>query len=565
MMKRIYALVIMTMVVISMLTPNVSHSETTLPESPDSPAAPEAPNALPNQTGFPRLEPYGAFFSSPTAVDLYGNGSLKILTADSTGCVWGFEPNGAVLPGFPWKTGGVCDNAPRINSPLAVGDIDGDGRLEIVAGTRGSGPHAGQRGKVYVWRRTGQLMPGWPKEMAWAYITNGNEPEVYSVAIANIAGDSKLEIVALTSNEAGSNTNYAPNVYAWNVDGSLVSSKFPTSSPKGSGVWGHVALGDINKDGYADILTGRDEIYFYAYSGQGDLYPGWPLHTYVDITKITWGTDKYLEFTRSGPAIADLNGDGTVEIITAGKIKDPNVKDSQGNHLQTSSGLIVSTPAGVRRPGWEQAKTVGAPIQTTFTPNNPAAIADLDRDGKLDIVVTYDDGTIRAYRENGTTLWTYNYAQGRKLFASEVAIGDVTGDGLLDVIFGTYSIDSSAYPYVGLVGLNASGQLLAGFPLSLPNETNTGSRGIMAGPTIADLDGDCKVEIIAHSRGGVVYAWDTNGFNLKSRLPWPTSRQNNARTGTVLPPVPNTFVSTPPAFVVTNKIHLPMVRIGCSL
>ncbi|MBA3470697.1 MAG: VCBS repeat-containing protein [Herpetosiphonaceae bacterium] len=481
---------------------------------------------------------------------------MKILSADSTGCVWAFESNGALVPGFPWKTGGVCDNAPRINSPLAVGDIDGDGKLEIVAGTRGSGINAGQRGKVYVWRRGGTLVAGWPKEMDWAYITNGNFPEVYSVGIANIVGDSKLEVVALTSNEAGSNTNYAPNVYAWNTSGTIVPG-FPTSSPKGSGIWGHVGLGDINKDGYADIITGRDEIYYYAYNGQGNIYPGWPLHTYIDTTKNTWNVDKYLEFTRSGPAIADLNGDGTVEIITAGKVRDPLLGAS---HPQSNSGLIVSTPAGVRRPGWETAKLGGPPLATTFTPNHPSAIADLNRDGKLDIVVTYDDGTIRAYGENGTAFWTYNYAQGRKLLASEVAIGDVTGDGQVDIIFGTYSIDSSAHPYVGLFGLNASGQPLSGFPLSLPDETTTASRGIMAGPTIADIDGDCKVEIMAHSRGGVMYAWDTNGLNIRTRLPWPTSRYNTARTGTPDPPVKN---PTLPTFTVKSQIFMPVVRLGC--
>jgi hypothetical protein len=542
----------LTLFVISILSPTISHSQD---GSLDTPEVPSAPDALPFQTGYPRLEPLNSYFTSPVVVDLFQNKSPKVITADSTGCIWAFEKNGAVLPGFPWKTGFECGDAPRINGPLAVGDVDGDGKLDIVAGTRGSSTNVGQRGKVYVWNRSGVLLPGWPKEMDWSYITNGNFPEVYSVAVANITGDSRLEVVALTSNEAGTNTNYAPNVYAWNANGTLVPG-FPTSSDKGSGVWGHPALGDINKDGYADVITGRDEIYFYAYNGQGQLFPGWPLHTYVDINKTTWGADKYLEFTRSGPAIADMDGDGTVEIVTAGKIKDP-----LQNHAQTNSGLIVSSPAGGRRAGWEQAQLAGPPLATTFTPNNPAAIADLNGDGKLDIVITYDDGTVRAYRHDGPLLWWYDYAKGRKLFASEVAIGDVTGDGQVDIIFGTYSFDPSANPYVSLIGLNASGQPLAQFPLSLPNEgTGTAAKGIMAGPTIADLDNDCKVEIVAHSRAGVVYAWDTSGLNVAERLPWPTSRHDNARSGTVLPPVKYTYT---PNFTIRSRTYIPLMRNGC--
>ncbi len=482
--------------------------------------------AITTLAGFPRTEPYGSFFVSPSVVDINGDGKLDVLTADSTGCVWGYDRAGATLPGFPWKTDGVCDDAPRINSPLAIGDIDGDGKLEVVAGTRGSGPNAGQRGKVFVWNRSGTLLSGWPKEMAWAYITNGNEPEFYSVALANIAGDSKLEIIGLTSNEAGSNTNYAPNLYAWNLNGTSVSG-FPTSSVKGSGAFGHIAAADINKDGYAEIMIGRDEIYFYAYKGNGQQLSGWPLHTYLDDAKRTWGKDKFMEYTRTGPAVGDLDGDGSLEIVLAGKVRDP-----LQNMNQTGSAIMVVGQDGKRRAGWSIAKLAGAPLQTTFTPNNQVALADLDSDGKLEIVVTFDDGTIRAYRENGTQMWSHNYTGGKKLFASEVAIGDVTGDGKVDIVFGTYSFDSSANSAVRLQVLSAYGFSQWPFPLT-PSLEGTGStaKGFMAGITLADLDSDGSVEIIAHSRAGVLYAWDTGNPYRADRMPWPTARQNNLRNG----------------------------------
>jgi hypothetical protein len=476
--------------------------------------------------GFPRTEPYGSFFVSPSVIDINADGKLDVLTADSTGCVWGYDRAGTPLAGFPWKTGGVCDNAPRINSPLAIGDIDGDGKLEVVAGTRGSGPNAGQRGKVFVWNRSGTLLSGWPKEMAWAGITNGNEPEFYSVALANIVGDAKLEIIGLTSNEAGSNTNYAPNLYAWNLNGTTVTG-FPTSSAKGSGAFGHIAAADINKDGYAEILIGRDEIYFYAYKGNGTLLTGWPLHTYLDDLKRTWGKDKFMEYTRTGPAVGDLDGDGTLEIVLAGKVRDPLQSMNQ-----TGSAVMVVEPDGKRRAGWSTAKLVGAPLQTSFTPNNQVALADLDGDGKLEIVVTFDDGTIRAYRENGAQIWSYNYTGGKKLFASEVAIGDVTGDGKVDIVFGTYSFDSTANSSVRIHALNTSGQSQAPFPLTPTLEgTGTAAKGFMAGITLADLDSDGSVEIIAHSRAGVLYAWDTGTAYRADRMPWPTARQNNLRNG----------------------------------
>jgi len=523
------------------------HAAVLLVSSLIRPTVVAASQPLSLRPGFPALQLYGSFFSSPTVIDLTGDGVLEILSADSTGCVWGFTPTGTLLAGFPWKTGGVCDNAPRINGSLAIADIDRDGKLDVVAGTRGSGPNAGQRGKVFVWRRDGTLLPGWPKEMAWAGITNGNNAEVMSVTVADIAGDSNLEILAATTNEAGSDTNDAPNLYAWNVDGSLVGG-FPVSSIKGSGFFGQLAAADITGDGKAEIILGRDEIYMNAYTGNGQQLPGWPVRTYLDVAAQTWGRDKYIEFTRSAPTVADLDGDGTPEIIVAGKVRDP-----LQSHQNVSSAVIVLTPSGQRRPGWTTGRTVGSPLRSNyFTPNNPVVVVDLDRNGTLEIVVTFDDGTIRAYRENGTQIWSYNYASGRALYASEVAVGDISGDGLPEIVFGTYSYDGSANGSVGMSALNAgTGQLLAGFPLPLPNEgtSTTAIQGVIAGPTLADLDRNCSVELIAHSKGGSLYAWNTPGRVQPGSMPWTTSRlapQRHANHVAVAPSLGQTCGVQPP-------------------
>ena len=78
------------------------------------------------------------------------------------------------------------------------------------------------------------------------------------------------------------------------------------------------------------------------------------------------------------------------------------------------------------------------------------AIADMNADGKLDIVVPTQDGWIRAYRADKTLLWQFNYAQGQQIWSSEAVIGDVDNDGRNEVIFGTYDpVNGTAGP-VGL-------------------------------------------------------------------------------------------------------------------
>jgi hypothetical protein len=520
--------------------------------------------AFPYQAGFPRTDPRGTiFFASPSVVDLNNNGEWDILTADSSGCVWGWNHKGQVLPTFPWKTSGACQGQARINGPLAIGDIDSDGQPEVVAGTRGTGNLPGQRGRVFVWNAQGSLLPGWPREMDWneQFANPNTQSEVYSVALADIAGDNRMEILAGTNNNAiyGPRTTPAVNVYAWNVDGS-----FLPGYPAGylnAGIFGHIGAANITGDPHAELITGRDEIWVSAYNGNGQQPSGWPVHTYLDTGKSKWGTDPYLEFTNNAPAMGDLDGDGDIEIVIAGKVRNP-----QFGHQVTNSAVIAVGSNGQRHSGWKVAKLGGGPLGTEFHPSQAPALADLDNDGRLEIVVALFDGTIRAYRENGALIWSYDYAQGQILYGSEPAIGDVTGDGELDIIFGTYSPDGSANSAVSLLGLNAQGQPLPNFPLPLNREGSAAKRGLRAGPTLADIDRDCDVEILAASQAGVLYVWDLPVQHNRNRVPWPTSRHDNLRTGAFDGPTLTgapLLAGEPAASDMGSKIYFPLIFMGC--
>lgn len=493
-------------------------------------AGAQQPQAFPYQVGFPRTEPKTIEFAAPAVVDLNGDDKLEVLLADSAGCVHAWDSRGRPLPGFPWKTGGTCSSGLRINGPLAIGDVDGDGRPEVVAGTRGAGSAPGARGRVFVWNHDGTLLPGWPREMEWNAPYGSGIPEVYSVTLANVIGDGRLEIVAGTSNNAaagGTFQEHTPNLYAWHGDGTLLAG-YPTWY-RNAGIWGLVGAADLTGDRYAEIITGRDHIYLHAYSAGGQQLPNWPVRTYLYLDRTRWGTDPYVEFTRNAPAIGDLDGNGTMEIVITGKVRDP----LQGG-ATINSAVMVMLPDGRRAPGWAVPKLGrGAPISTAFSPNQAPALADINGDGRLEIVVSLTDGTVRAYSAGGSLMWQFDYAQGRVLYASEPVIGDVSGDGNVDVVFGTYSPDGTARDAVRVHGLDAAGNPLPGFPLVLTHEGSRAKEGVRAAPTLADLDCDGDIEILAGSWGGTLYAWDLPAPYRRDLLPWPVSRHDNQRTGAV--------------------------------
>jgi len=482
--------------------------------------------------GFPRTEPGTIDFAGPAVVDLNQDGQLEVLVADSGGCVWGWDARGNTLSNFPLAPFGKCGARTRINS-FAVGNIDGDGELEIVAGTAGTGESAGSRGKVFAWNSNGRMVDGWPREMDWNQAHGNGQPEVYSVILANITGDDRLEVVAGTSNNssAGGSTDEAtPNLYVWSGNGALLEG-YPTWHRR-AGIYGMLGAGDLNADGCMEVVAPRDHRWLHAYNRNGQYLRGWPVETWVDPNDRR--DAPYLEFTRNAPALADLNKDGSVEVVIAGRVKQAE-SVTGGEVVIINSGVGIYEPSGERMTGWRVSKLGdGPPLTKNYGPSQAPALADLNGDGHLEVVVTLMDGTARAYRADGTMLWKYSFAHGTRLAASEPVIGDIDGDRQLDVVFGTYSPDGSATHAVGVVALSASsGGLKAGFPLSLANE-NGAKKGIRSTPVLSDLDRDGNVDIIAGSWSGALYVWKMNAPYRAAFMPWPTGRQNNQRTGSFM-------------------------------
>jgi hypothetical protein len=122
--------------------------------------------------------------------------------------------------------------------------------------------------------------------------------------------------------------------------------------------------------------------------------------------------------------------------------------------------------------------------------------------------------------------WRYDYSRGKTLlYASEVVVADLSGDGRPELIFGTFGEDGGDGH---LVILSGTGKRLHDLALPGQNPGSGNGIGAAAAPTVADLDGDGQLEILVLTidHGLDVYTVPGSATNC---TPWPTGRASALR------------------------------------
>jgi hypothetical protein len=165
----------------------------------------------------------------------------------------------------------------------------------------------------------------------------------------------------------------------------------------------------------------------------------------------------------------------------------------------------------------------------------------LDGDGKLDVIAGSSSGRVFAFNWLGQSLpgWSSGIrldSSGTRPIYAPVTVGDVTGDGQLDVVVAC----SDGFVYA----LYADGMD------HLVDDTHTGAvawAGCCIPPTLAevdlynapvidDVDNDGKVDIlVAGSMGMYLFHLDAEYTNNPALYPWPTFHGDNRRSGCATP------------------------------
>jgi hypothetical protein len=307
----------------------------------------------------------------------------------------GQKKGGFAYAGFwPAASGGTD----RI-SALAVGDFNGDGKPDIVAGIDpGDGAVFGETPTVSVLFGTGTGSFPTFKE---AYNLFSSVP--YSLAVGDFNGDGRPDIVAGFA-VAGlfiSGPQLSLVSVALNTGGGQFTSSqdYNVTVPGGlsSFALSEVAVGDFNGDGKPDIAAtsysnGTVSVFLNKGDGTG-----------------TFGAEQVFAVGGSAEALAvgDVNGDGKLDIVTA-------------NGGSNSVSVLLGNGDGTF--GTAQVYAIGGPADSI-------ALGDFNRDRKLDIVTTGTELDVLLNNGDGT----FGAAQKVGPAGSDVVVADFNGDGIPDL------------------------------------------------------------------------------------------------------------------------------------
>jgi len=356
---------------------------------------------------------------------------------------------------------------------VALGDVDGDGDLDVVyANSYTYGGTQGALSLMLLNDGDGQFTPAGTNQF--------DAVDLYDVALADVDADGDLDVVGgglngpvlLLNDGSGTFTDASGTQLPGNLSASF-----------------DVTIGDVDGDGDPDILcTNSQAQHLLVNDGSG---------SFSDATQQLPASTGVRD-----AAFADVDGDGDADLLLG--VAPPSLLQPAQNRLLLNDG------AGT----FQDVTATHLPVDNDRT--NAIGCADLDGDGDLDLVVgnvgsTYFGRQNRLYLNDGAghfTDATLNQFPADHQNTLGLAIGDVDGDGDLDVYFGNngFCISNGYYSTTcfgqqnRLYLNNGTGFFTDDTPNRLPS-----AFGRTAAVVIGDVDGDGDADLISGNNGDSGY------------------------------------------------------------
>lgn len=323
---------------------------------------------------------------------------------------------------------------------------------------------------------------------------------------------------------------------------------FPPDNPLVTSGYNAPTFGDIDGDGDLDLLVG---VIGGAFDPNRSSIENLYLLEQADDGRFLERTRRFLTQVDVGsesiPALADLDGDGDLDLFLANKIDPENRQTSriyrfvnEGTAREPAFRLAGSLPIEgsyhyaptfgdldadgdldlllgswrAKIAYWRNDGSATSPdfvladsafLKITRGSNTTPALVDIDDDGDLDLFIGESSGALNFYRNEGTpreprfVLVSDEYGgidPGRRTFPAFV---DLDADGDLDLVLGTESGGLAVYRNDGT----------ARQPSFVPDGTLSLHPPGLAAPSFADIDGDGDLDLFLGGVGGGLYFFES--------------------------------------------------------
>jgi hypothetical protein len=418
------------------------------------------------------------FYKGPSLAltDLDADGDLDVVGGTNRQLVW--QENLGQPGGTHNWIRHVIDTSPHTKSfgyAVAVGDIDQDGRLDIVGCDIESGPGSTTGRRLGWWENEREAVPGNPVG-GINFMSNDIDSALtgaWGVDLADFNGDGQLDVAASGYGQGG--VTGETRLYSGTPGSPWTWSKlFNASFDKGRGLTAH----RVGNGRPSYVVSGE------AYTGEAREFwsSDWNWTASAQAARVTGLGTTYQS------AVGDLNDDGVMDIVGTSASKNDIVWWNGATDAQT----VIESPS------------------STCASARAVCLGDIDGDGLMDVgAACANENNLLWLRQTGDPAVPWDAFSSAVTFpgATDIACGDLDGDGRADLV--------AARPgppgWIGAMGYTAAGGG-GSFTWSWVTTAFTGTEHLALGDI--DRDGDLDVAATSASLQEIVWFENTgSGFS----------------------------------------------------